>query len=203
MRLQYRPEVDGMRALAIILVLMFHAYPSWLSGGFIGVDIFFTISGYLIACLILTELRSDQFSLTHFYIRRANRLFPSLLVVTSVVLVLGWFVLFADEYQSLGRSTAAGAALIANINAYFEVGYWDVASKYKPLLHLWSLVVEEQFYLILPLLLWLAWLTKINPFATLLACALASFLLAITSGFALSCFRLYFANLGGFKRLDQ
>ena len=181
MRLDYRPEVDGMRALAIILVLMFHAYPSWLSGGFIGVDIFFTISGYLITCLILTELRSNQFSLTHFYIRRANRLFPSLLVVTSVVLVLGWFVLFADEYQSLGRSTAAGAALIANINAYFEVGYWDVASKYKPLLHLWSLGVEEQFYLILPLLLWLAWRTKINPFATLLACALASFLLAITS----------------------
>jgi peptidoglycan/LPS O-acetylase OafA/YrhL len=181
MRLEYRSEVDGMRALAIILVLMFHAYPSWLSGGFIGVDVFFTISGYLITCIILTELRSGQFSLTDFYIRRANRLFPSLLAVTSAVLVLGWFALFADEYKSLGRSTAAGAAFIANINAYFEVGYWDVASKYKPLLHLWSLGVEEQFYFVLPLLLWLAWRTKINSFVLLVACTLASFLLAITN----------------------
>jgi peptidoglycan/LPS O-acetylase OafA/YrhL len=178
---RYRPEIDGLRALAILLVIMVHAFPASMSGGFVGVDVFFVISGFLIAGIIFTEMELENFSFTAFYIRRANRIFPALILVLGSSLILGWFTLFAEEFKSLGRSIAAGAGFAANINLYTEVGYWDVSGKFKPLLHLWSLGVEEQFYLAFPCMLWIIRKTKLNPVIALLLCSIASGLWARTS----------------------
>jgi peptidoglycan/LPS O-acetylase OafA/YrhL len=172
--IKYRPEIDGLRALAVSMVIVVHAFPSKMRGGFIGVDVFFVISGFLIASIILTELRAGKLSFVGFYIRRANRIFPALVLVLLSSLIFGWFALFADEFKSLGRSTAAGAGFVANINLYKEVGYWDVSSKLKPLLHLWSLGVEEQFYFVFPCLLWITWKNKLDIVSVLLVCVVAS-----------------------------
>ena len=170
----YRPDIDGLRALAVLLVLINHAFPSALTGGFVGVDIFFVISGYLITGIVLNELNSGSFSIVNFYIRRANRIFPSLLLVLVACLGFGWLALYAVEFESLGRSVAAGAGFFANINLYREIGYWDAESKLKPLLHLWSLGVEEQFYLLFPAFVWSIWKYKRHLFPILLIWALAS-----------------------------
>jgi peptidoglycan/LPS O-acetylase OafA/YrhL len=170
----YRPDIDGLRALAIVLVLVVHAFPSWLSGGFIGVDVFFVISGFLIGSILLTEMKLGHFSFLGFYVRRVNRIFPALIVVLIACLAFGWFSLFPVEFKSLGRSTAAGAGFLANINQYTEVGYWDVAGKLKPLLHLWSLGVEEQFYFAFPFLLWCIYKARLHLVGVLLLCVLAS-----------------------------
>lgn len=155
--LEYRPDIDGLRALAVILVLIVHAFPLSLKNGYIGVDIFFVISGYLITKILLTQIKTGNFSLLNFYIQRANRIFPSLILVLFTCTVFGGLTLYANEFKLLGRSVAAGAGFVANINYYFEGGYWDISSKLKPLLHLWSLGVEEQFYLFWPIILWLTW----------------------------------------------
>jgi peptidoglycan/LPS O-acetylase OafA/YrhL len=172
--LNYRPEIDGLRALAVLMVIVAHAFPTRMPGGFIGVDVFFVISGFLITGIIQTEMLSGKFRFIDFYIRRANRIFPALIMVLLFSLIFGWFALFVDEYKSLGRSIAAGAGFVANINLYKEVGYWDVSSKLKPLLHLWSLGVEEQFYLAFPFFLWVIWRSKFNIIMVLLLCGLAS-----------------------------
>jgi peptidoglycan/LPS O-acetylase OafA/YrhL len=172
--IQYRPEIDGLRALAVLMVLVVHAFPERMQAGFIGVDVFFVISGFLIASILLIELRAGTFGFVQFYIRRANRIFPALALVLLASLMFGWFALFADEFKSLGRSTAAGAGFVANLNLYREVGYWDVSGKLKPLLHLWSLGVEEQFYFVFPCLLWLTWKKKFNIASVLLVCIVAS-----------------------------
>lgn len=155
--LDYRPEIDGLRALAVVFVILVHAFPGRLRNGYIGVDIFFVLSGFLITGILLNELRGGSFSLQNFYVRRVNRIFPALVAVLITCLILGWLSLYADEYKLLGRSIAAGAGFAANINFYAEAGYWDISSALKPLLHLWSLGVEEQFYLLWPVLLWAAW----------------------------------------------
>lgn len=154
---EYRPDIDGLRALAVLLVLSVHAFPNLLQNGYIGVDIFFVISGFLITKILLTQMTNEKFSLIDFYIRRANRIFPCLILVLIASMILGWLILFASELKSLGYSIVAGAGFVANINYYIEGGYWDVSSKLKPLLHLWSLGVEEQFYILWPTLLWLTW----------------------------------------------
>lgn len=153
----YRPDIDGLRALAVLFVLLFHAFPSLLPGGFVGVDVFFVISGYLITGLILRDLESGQFSLRHFYARRVRRIFPALCLVMAVSLGYGWLVLTAGEYQQLGRHVASGAAFLANFMFWREAGYFDNAADTKPMLHLWSLGIEEQFYMVWPPLLWLWW----------------------------------------------
>lgn len=153
----YRPEIDGLRALAVTLVVLVHAFPGYMKNGFIGVDIFFVISGFLITGILLTQLQSGSFDLRDFYIRRANRIFPALILVLTACIGFGWLSLYASEFKLLGRSIAGGAGFVANINAYLEGGYWDIAAKFKPLLHLWSLGVEEQFYLFWPALLFAAW----------------------------------------------
>ena len=155
--LAYRPDIDGLRALAVLFVLLFHAFPSLLPGGFVGVDVFFVISGYLITGLILRDLESGQFSLRHFYARRVRRIFPALCLVMAVSLGYGWLVLTAGEYQQLGRHVASGAAFLANFMFWREAGYFDNAADTKPMLHLWSLGIEEQFYMVWPPLLWLWW----------------------------------------------
>ncbi|HEX8699645.1 MAG TPA: acyltransferase family protein [Myxococcaceae bacterium] len=149
----YRPDIDGLRAIAVLAVVGFHALPRALPGGFAGVDIFFVISGYLISGILLRELEQNRFNLLRFYERRARRIFPALALVLMACLVCGWFTLLQDEFTQLGKHVFAGAAFVANIVSWREAGYFDEAAELKPLLHLWSLGIEEQFYFVWPLLL--------------------------------------------------
>jgi peptidoglycan/LPS O-acetylase OafA/YrhL len=175
----YRADIDGLRALAIIAVVMFHAFPTVLPGGFVGVDIFFVISGFLISSIIFEGLRRESFSFAGFYANRIKRIFPALLLVLAVCFVIGWFFLLPDEYAQLGKHMVGGVAYIENILLRREAGYFDVASYLKPLMHLWSLGIEEQFYLTYPFLLWAVCRLRWNPLAVLVALALVSFLLNI------------------------
>lgn len=134
-------------------MLAFHAFPEWLRGGFVGVDIFFIISGFLISSIILAGIEQGSFSFATFYARRIKRIFPALLVVLLACYAFGWFALFPDEFKQLGKHIVAGAGFVSNIVLWNEVGYFDTASETKPLLHLWSLGIEEQFYILWPVLL--------------------------------------------------
>ncbi len=153
----YRPDVDGLRALAIVPVVVFHAFPALAPGGFVGVDVFFVISGYLISSIILGGLERGRFTFREFYARRIKRIFPALVLVLAACLAWAWFALFSDAYALLGKHVAGGAGFIANFLYWDEAGYFDAASDTKPLLHLWSLGIEEQFYLVWPALLVLSW----------------------------------------------
>jgi peptidoglycan/LPS O-acetylase OafA/YrhL len=152
--LKYRPDIDGLRAVAVLSVVGFHAFPAWIPGGFVGVDIFFVISGFLISSIIFDNLQSGRFSFGEFYARRVLRIFPALLVVLVACFMFGWIALLAGEYQQLGKHIAAATAFISNFIFWGESGYFDNAAETKPLLHLWSLGIEEQFYILWPLLLW-------------------------------------------------
>lgn len=175
----YRPDIDGLRAVAVIVVVAYHAFPQLMPGGFIGVDVFFVISGYLISGIILGALAADRFSYANFYARRIRRIFPALIVVLAAVAVAGWFTMFADDYQRLGRHIAAGAGFASNFVLWRESSYFDTAVELKPLLHLWSLGIEEQFYLVWPLLLVTASRRARGPLALTLAIGIASFLVSI------------------------
>ncbi|MGH9497364.1 MAG: acyltransferase family protein, partial [Candidatus Sulfotelmatobacter sp.] len=161
-RSSYRPDIDGLRAIAIIPVVIFHAFPSIMPGGFVGVDIFFVISGFLISGILLQALHRGTFSFLNFYSNRIKRLFPALLVVLAACLVFGWFFLLPDEYQQLGKHTLAAAAYVENFALRRETGYFDIQSSLKPLAHIWSLGIEEQFYLAYPLILCLIWFAPSN-----------------------------------------
>lgn len=161
---KYRADIDGLRAIAVLSVVTFHAFPKFIKGGFIGVDIFFVISGYLISSIIFENIARDSFSFFEFYSRRIKRIFPALLLVLIACYAVGWFVLLADEYKQLGKHIAGGAGFISNFLFWRESGYFDNAAETKPLLHLWSLGIEEQFYIVWPLLLWLAWQKRFNLF---------------------------------------
>jgi len=172
---KYRPDIDGLRALAVLLVVAFHAFPRAIPGGFVGVDIFFVISGYLISTIIFGNLEHNSFSYAEFYARRIRRIFPALALVLTVSVALGWFILFEDEYQQLGRQIVAGAGFVSNFALWNETGYFDNDAYAKPLLHLWSLGIEEQFYILWPLLLGFVWRRKYNFLTITLAIAIASF----------------------------
>lgn len=176
---KYRPDIDGLRAIAVLSVVGFHAFPSWVKGGFIGVDVFFVISGFLISGIIYENLDKGEFTLREFYARRIRRIFPALILVMATCLVFGWFALLTDEYKQLGKHIAGGASFISNFLLWQESGYFDNSAETKPLLHLWSLGIEEQFYIVWPLLLWLTWKRKFNFFAVTLAIAAGSFYLNI------------------------
>lgn len=156
---RYRADIDGLRAVAVVSVIAYHAYPGILPGGYLGVDVFFVISGYLITQLILKDLHERRFSLAEFYRRRARRILPALLVVLAASALFGWFALLSGELHWLGRSIAWSAPFMANVffaRAGGFGGYFDPVADVTPLIHLWSLGVEEQFYLVWPLLLLLA-----------------------------------------------
>lgn len=160
--MNYRADIDGLRAVSIAFVLVFHAFPEFLPGGFIGVDVFFVISGFLISGIIFSELESRTFSFVNFLSRRVRRLFPALILVMATFLGIGSVSLLADEYAQLGKHVAGSAAFIVNFLLAAEEGYFNNSAYMKPMLHLWSLSVEEQFYLVWPFLLWSAWKRKIN-----------------------------------------
>jgi peptidoglycan/LPS O-acetylase OafA/YrhL len=149
----YRPDIDGLRGMAVALVVAYHAFPKFRTGGFIGVDVFFVISGYLITQIILTDLQAKTFSLAEFYRRRVRRIVPALLVVMAVCCIFGWLLLLPSELQWLGKSISWCAPFLANVFFARTGAYFDRAAELNPLLHLWSLGVEEQFYLAWPVLL--------------------------------------------------
>jgi peptidoglycan/LPS O-acetylase OafA/YrhL len=175
----YRPDIDGLRAVAVLSVLLFHGFPALVPGGFIGVDIFFVISGYLITGILLGNLDRGGLRLFDFYRHRIRRIFPALVIVLSACFAVGWVVLFASEFRQLGKQTGAAAIFISNFELWREAGYFDVASTTKPLLHLWSLAVEEQFYLLWPPLLWLAWRTRLPAIWLSVTCVVVSFALCV------------------------
>ncbi|HXZ58893.1 MAG TPA: acyltransferase family protein [Steroidobacteraceae bacterium] len=150
-----RRDIEGLRALAVLAVVAGHVAPSLLQGGFCGVDVFFVISGYLIGRHLLEDIEAGRFSFLHFYARRARRILPALVTVLIGVWGVGWLILSGPELSALGRHIAAAAVFSNNILLWSETGYFDTAATSKPLLHLWSLGIEEQFYLLVPLLLWL------------------------------------------------
>ncbi|QDC89421.1 acyltransferase [Candidatus Methylopumilus universalis] len=178
----YRPDIDGLRALAVLAVVLFHAFPEFINGGFIGVDIFFVISGYLISSIILKNLENNTFSFTEFYLRRIKRIFPSLIIVLFSALCFAWFTLLDEEYQQLGKHAFGASTFTNNFMFWQERGYFDNSSDTKPLLHLWSLSIEEQFYVIWPLLLYFAFKWKPH---------LGKFLLFITIVFTILHFYIF------------
>lgn len=180
MQPNYRPDIDGLRAVAVLSVVCFHAFSTVFPSGFIGVDIFFVISGYLISSIILKGLNENNFSFIDFYSRRIKRIFPALITVLLTCFVLGWFVLLPDELKQLGKHIAAGAGFGSNFVLLNESGYFDNLSDAKPLLHLWSLGIEEQFYMAWPLLLWMAWKKRISIFTIIFGLLLLSFLLNVS-----------------------
>jgi peptidoglycan/LPS O-acetylase OafA/YrhL len=174
----YRADIDGLRGIAVLGVVLFHAFPEWLGSGFIGVDVFFVISGYLITGIIASDLARNRFSYTTFYVRRVRRIFPALALVLIACLAFGWFALFPDEFTSLGQQISGGSAFLANIVLWKQTGYFDTAANLKPLLHLWSLGVEEQFYIVWPTLVALLWRWR-NRSTVVLTFLVASFILNV------------------------
>jgi peptidoglycan/LPS O-acetylase OafA/YrhL len=171
--LKYRPDIDGLRAVAVLGVIIYHAFPKALPGGFSGVDIFFVISGYLISGILYKGVREGGFSFREFYARRVRRLFPSLITLLLVALVFGKIILLNDEFEQMGKHVAAGTLFVQNMVFWSESGYFDIDATLKPLLHLWSLAVEEQFYIFFPPLLLLFWKRR-WPMAPLLWILLAA-----------------------------
>ena len=155
--LKYRPEIDGLRALAIIPVILFHADFTTFSGGFVGVDIFFVISGFLITSIIIDDLKSNSFSLAKFYERRARRILPALFFVMATCIPFGWMWMQPGQLIDFSESLIAVSLFVSNFLFWSESGYFASASEEKPLLHTWSLAVEEQYYLLFPLFLILTW----------------------------------------------
>ena len=155
--MKYRPEIDGLRALAVMPVILFHAGFEWFSGGFIGVDIFFVISGYLISSIIINELSLNEFSILNFYERRARRILPALFFVVGFCIPFSYFLLPPLDLKDFGQSLIAVSTFLSNFLFWSESGYFETAAELKPLLHTWSLAVEEQFYILFPLILISTW----------------------------------------------
>jgi peptidoglycan/LPS O-acetylase OafA/YrhL len=150
---KYRPDIDGLRALAVLSVIFYHFGISMFSGGYVGVDIFFVISGYLITTIIVSDIDAGNFTITKFYERRFRRILPALLVVVIASLIAGYFLLSPTSLVDLGKSAVATALFSSNILFFFESGYFDSPAELKPFLHTWSLAVEEQYYIFFPIIL--------------------------------------------------
>lgn len=151
--MEYRREIDGLRAIAVLPVILFHAGFETFGGGFVGVDIFFVISGFLITTIIAEEVKKGRFSIVNFYERRARRIFPALFLVMGVCIISAWFLLLPGDMKEFADSITAVSLFLSNFLFWYQSGYFDTAAEMKPMLHTWSLAVEEQFYVIFPLLL--------------------------------------------------
>ena len=151
--MNFRKDINGLRAIAVIAVVLFHFNASWVPGGFAGVDVFFVISGYLMTSIIFRGIEKENFSLYRFYIARANRIIPALAVLCFVLLVFGWFYLSPIDYRTLGTHVASSLTFVSNIVYWRESGYFNIASHSKWLLHTWSLSAEWQFYIVYPIFL--------------------------------------------------
>ena len=155
--MKYRPEIDGLRAVAVVPVVLFHAGLPGFSAGFIGVDIFFVISGFLITTILVDEITDSRFSIAGFYERRIRRILPALFLVILLSIPFSWMWMLPDDLENMGQSIAATLFFSNNILLTMTTGYWDLAGEFKPLLHTWSLGVEEQYYVVFPILLLAIW----------------------------------------------
>ena len=153
--INYKPEIDCLRAIAVFLVILFHFELFMVNGGFIGVDVFFVISGYLITNLVIKDIVNNRFSLIEFYIRRIRRIIPALYSTIFIVIILGYFILSPDHFNRIGKSGISAATAYSNLFFWSEAGYFDYDKYFKPLLHTWSLSVELQFYLIWPIIIFI------------------------------------------------
>ena len=179
-KISYQKYIDGLRGFAISLVIFYHYFSEFflkktINGGFIGVDIFFVISGFLISSIIFKSLEQNSFSFIDFYSRRIKRIFPALIVVLFFSLICGFFVFLSEEFKQLGKHVFGSSIFISNYIYLFESGYFDIAGIAKPLLHLWSLAIEEQYYLIWPLILWVTYRLRLNFVFVILSLFIASF----------------------------
>ncbi|MDA9538521.1 hypothetical protein ACM41_20610 [Bradyrhizobium sp. CCBAU 21362] len=181
---QYRPDIDGLRAFAVLAVVLYHAFPKEVRGGFVGVDVFFVISGFLISSILLREMTESRFSFGNFYARRVRRIFPALCVCLGAVLAYGFVCLLPFELMQLGKHVFFGAAFLSNLAVWSETGYFGIAATLKPLLHLWSLGIEEQFYIVWPALLWIAFRKKARLDRLLVVLILVSFSINVALSFA-------------------
>lgn len=173
----WRPEVEGLRGFAVLAVMMFHAVPAWLPGGFTGVDVFFVLSGFVVGRMILADLAQGRFAFVEFYARRARRIVPALTLVLAATLALAPLFIGGEDLVALGQQATAAVLFVPNFLAWRQSGYFDGDAAYRPLIHLWSLGVEEQFYAFLPLVLALLWRTSRPAIGVWLAAlATASFL---------------------------
>lgn len=172
---KYRPDIDGLRALAILAVMFFHGFPDLVKGGFIGVDVFFVVSGFLISTIIFSSLENSRFSYFDFYVRRIRRIFPALIIILLSCIVFGWLLLLSDEFAHLGKHIIGAILFASNFLYWRESGYFETQSESKVLLHLWSLAIEEQFYIFWPLILAYVWRRKIGFIKLTIAIALISF----------------------------
>ena len=175
----YRADIDGLRAVAIIVVMLYHAFPTTFRGGFIGVDIFFVISGYLISSFIFKGISTFKFSFINFYIRRINRILPALLLILIALFSLSWYFFIPDDLMKISKHVFGSSVFLSNLVYLSEAGYFDDAAELKPLLHLWSLGIEEQFYIIWPLILILGFRFRLNVLILILLCIAISFVLNI------------------------
>ena len=200
----YFKEIDGLRGIAIILVLLFHFFPDQVSGGFIGVDVFFVISGYIITSIIIKELKNKEFTFADFYTRRIRRLFPALISVYTALLFLGCVLLTTKEYSALGRHIFFGGIFGSNFLLASEIGYFDDTALLKPLLHLWSLAIEVQFYLFWPLVIFILYKIQKKFLFLLFVIVLSSFIFNVyeinytkAQSFYIPTVRFWELGLGG------
>jgi peptidoglycan/LPS O-acetylase OafA/YrhL len=176
---KYRPDVDGLRAIAVAMVVLYH-YGFGFSGGFIGVDVFFVIYGFLITGIVLKSLEAREFSLTNFWVRRIRRILPASILTVALVFLFGYFLLLPRHFEELGESAIYQQLFVANFYFWRTGNYFDGASELKPLLHTWSLAVEEQFYIGYPFVL--AWLYRFGRnvmFSVLFALTIGSFAVSV------------------------
>ena len=180
--IKYRPEIDGLRAIAVISVIIYHLNENWLSGGFLGVDIFFVISGFLITGIIITEIQQNSFSFKQFYTRRIKRIYPAFITVMALVSLIASAIFIYNDFNQLRKTIELATAFLSNFYLGLTQGYFDLSANENPVLHIWSLAVEEQYYLIFPLILILAY-KKFREIKALFIITLILFFILLATSF--------------------
>ncbi|HHF4043006.1 acyltransferase family protein [Haemophilus influenzae] len=180
--IKYRPEIDGLRAIAVISVIIYHLNENWLSGGFLGVDIFFVISGFLITGIIITEIQQNSFSFKQFYTRRIKRIYPAFITAMALVSFIASVIFIYNDFNQLRKTIELATAFLSNFYLGLTQGYFDLSANENPVLHIWSLAVEEQYYLIFPLILILAY-KKFREIKVLFIITLILFFILLATSF--------------------